>query len=166
MLKKAQQILRNTIKAADNQELGLISSLASRSVKSLLQGVSEDQKQEVLQSGNPNYISYNKLQSLARRLLSQWWLVIGQAYSLGYVQPIGSLVGFAGVNVHQVLTVLALHSAAPLEFTLALGDPFDSHGVVAPPTAHDLTAVCASRGLVAHSTCCAQRPCKKMHILF
>lgn len=90
--------------------------------------------------------------------------VIGQVSSLGYVQPVGSLVGLAGVNVHQVLAVFALHSAAPLELALALGDTFDTHGVIAPPTAHDLTAVCASRGLVAHSACCAQGACKEIYI--
>lgn len=54
-------------------------------------------------------------------------------------------MGLAGVDVHHVLTVFALHGAAPLELALALGDTLDTHGVVAPPTAHDLTAVRASR---------------------
>lgn len=63
---------------------------------------------------------------------------------LGYVQPVGSLVGFAGVNVHYVFTVFALHSAAPLELALTLSDTFDSHGVIATPTAHDFTAIYAS----------------------
>ena len=62
----------------------------------------------------------------------------------------------AGVDVHHVLAVAALHGAAPLEPALALGDAFDAHGVVAPPTAHDLAAIRASRGLVAHSACSAQ----------
>lgn len=87
--------------------------------------------------------------------------VIGHTSLSGYVQPIGSSVGLAGVNVHHVLAVLALDSAAPLEFALALGDAFHAHGVVAPPTAHDLTAVCPSGGLVTHSACCAQRTCKE-----
>lgn len=64
--------------------------------------------------------------------------------ALGYVQPIGTRVGLAAVNIHYVLAVFALHRAAPLELAFTLGDAFDSHGVVAPPTAHDLTAVCAS----------------------
>lgn len=58
--------------------------------------------------------------------------------------------------VHGFLTVLTLHGAAPFELALALGDLLDSCCVVAPPTAHDLAAVRASRGLVAHSACCAQ----------
>lgn len=62
----------------------------------------------------------------------------------------------AGVNVHDVLAVAALDSAAPLELALALGDPFDAHGVVAPAAAHDLAAVGASGGLVAHPACSAQ----------
>ncbi len=70
--------------------------------------------------------------------------MIGQVSSLGYVQPIRSFVGLAGVNVHHLLAVIALHSAAPLEFALTLGDTFDTHCVIAPPTAHDLTAVSSS----------------------
>lgn len=89
--------------------------------------------------------------------------LIGQVSSLGYVQPIWSLVGLAGVNVHHVLAVFALHGAAPLEFALALGDTLDTHSVIAPPTAHDLTAVCASGGLVAHSACCPQGACCAVH---
>ena len=79
-----------------------------------------------------------------------------QVSSLSHVQPNRSLVGFAGVNVHNVLTVSALHRAAPLELALALGDTFDAHGVVASSAAHDLAAICASRGPVAHSASCAQ----------
>lgn len=90
--------------------------------------------------------------------------LIGQVSSLGYVQPIWSLVGLAGVNVHHVLAVFALYGAAPLEFALALGDTLDTHSVIAPPTAHDLTAVCASGGLVAHSACCPQGACKEMFL--
>lgn len=73
--------------------------------------------------------------------MSRWrlWML-----RLGYVQPVGSLVGLAGVNVHHVLAVFTLHSAAPLELALTLGDTFDTHSVIAPPTAHDLTAVCAA----------------------
>lgn len=70
--------------------------------------------------------------------------VIGQI-PLGYVQPIRSPVGLAGVNVHHVLAVFALYCAAPLKLALALGDALDSHGVVTPPTAHDLASVCAFR---------------------
>lgn len=88
--------------------------------------------------------------------------MIGRGFSLGGVQPIGPLVGLAGVNVHQVLAVAAFHGAAPLELALALGDAFDAHGVVAPPTAHDLAAVGASGGPVAHSACCAQGACKEI----
>lgn len=80
---------------------------------------------------------------------------------LGYVQPVGSLVRFAGVNVHDVFAVAALHSTAPLELTLALGNAFDAHGVIAPPAAHDLAAICASGGPVAHPARCAQGTWKK-----
>lgn len=69
----------------------------------------------------------------------------------------------AGVNVHNVLAVAALDSAAPLEFALALGDPFDAHGVVAPAAAHDLAAVGASGGLVAHPARSAQGTWEKIH---
>lgn len=79
---------------------------------------------------------------------------------LSDVQPIGSLVRLAGVNVHHLLAVAALHGAAPLELALALGDALGAHGVVAPPTAHDLAAVHAPRGLVAHSACRSQGPWK------
>jgi len=70
--------------------------------------------------------------------------VFGPVSLLGYVQPIGSLVRLAGVNVHNFLAVFALHSAAPLELALTLGDTLDAHGVVASSAAHDLAAVCAS----------------------
>lgn len=60
------------------------------------------------------------------------------------------------MDVHDVLAVAALDSTAPLELALALGDAFHSHGVVAPPTTHDLAAICASGGLVAHPASCAQ----------
>ncbi len=64
--------------------------------------------------------------------------------SSGLVQPLGSFGGFARVYVHSFFTVLALHGAAPFELALAFGDLLDSRGVIAPPTAHDLTAICAS----------------------
>lgn len=88
--------------------------------------------------------------------MSLWplWLV-GSPW-LSDIQPIRSLVRLAGVNVHHLLAVGALHGAAPLELAFALGDALDAHGVVAPPTAHDLAAVQASGGLVAHSACRAQ----------
>lgn len=87
--------------------------------------------------------------------------VIGQV-SLSYVLPIRSPVGLAGVNINHVLTVFALHSTAPLELAFTLGDTFDPHGVIAPPTAHDLTAIRACWWLVAHSACCAQRAWEEM----
>lgn len=68
------------------------------------------------------------------------------------------------MNVHNVLAVAALDSAAPLELALALGDSFDAHGVVAPPTAHDLAAVGASGGLVAHPPRSAQGTWEKIHM--
>lgn len=69
--------------------------------------------------------------------------------SSGLVQPFGSFWGLACVYVHGLLTVLTLHSTAPFEFALALGDLLDSRGVVAPPTAHDLAAVCTTWCLIA-----------------
>ena len=64
--------------------------------------------------------------------------------SSGLFQPFSSFGGFARVYVHSFLTVLTLHGAAPFELALTLGDLLDSRGVVAPPTAHDLTAICAA----------------------
>ena len=81
--------------------------------------------------------------------------------SSGEVQPAGSFVGLAGVNVHRVLTVLALHGAAPPELTLALCDALHPHRVVAPPTAHDLAAVRPPGRLVADPPGCSQRACRK-----
>lgn len=78
---------------------------------------------------------------------------------LGDVQPVGSLVRLAGVNVHHLLAVAALHGAAPLELAFTFGHALDAHGVVAPPTAHDLTAVCATRGLIADATGSTQGTC-------
>lgn len=60
------------------------------------------------------------------------------------------------MNVHHLLAVVAFHRAAPLELAFALGDAFDAHGVVSPAAAHDLAAVGALRGLVAHSARCAK----------
>ena len=77
----------------------------------------------------------------------------------GLVLPIGSLGGLAGVYVHGLFAVLTLHGAAPLELALTLGDALDSRGVVAPPTAHDLTAVSAARRLVADATGRPQGTC-------
>lgn len=75
-----------------------------------------------------------------------WGRIAGgvRGVSSGLVQPLGSFGGFARVYVHGLLTVLTLHGAAPFELALALGDLLDSGGVVAPPTAHDLTAVGAA----------------------
>lgn len=64
--------------------------------------------------------------------------------SSGLIQPLCSFRCLAGVYVHSLLAVLALHGAAPFELALALGDLLDSRGVVATPTAHDLAAVCAA----------------------
>lgn len=75
--------------------------------------------------------------------------------SSGLVQPFGSFGRFARVYVHSFLAVLTLHGAAPFELALTLGDLLDSRGVVAPPAAHDLTAVCAARCLIADSPSCA-----------
>ena len=94
--------------------------------------------------------------------MSQGATVTCCSSSLGHVQSVGSLVGLAGVNVHRVLAVFALHGATPLELALALGDARDPHGVVAPPTAHDLAAVRAFRRLVAHSARCAQGAWEEM----
>lgn len=75
-------------------------------------------------------------------------------------------MGLTGVNVHNFLAIFALHRAAPLELTLALGDTFDPHGVVAPAAAHDLTAVCASGRLVTHSACRSQGACGEKENMF
>lgn len=82
------------------------------------------------------------MQSIAHRMSAT--TVIGQVSSLGRVQLIGLVVGLADVNVHHVLAVTALYSAAPLELALTLGDTFDTHGVITPPAAHDIAAICAS----------------------
>ena len=63
--------------------------------------------------------------------------------------------------VHGFLTVLTLHGTAPFELALALGDLLDSCCVVAPPTAHDLTAVSAPRCLIANPSSRAQGACTK-----
>lgn len=65
-------------------------------------------------------------------------------------------MGLARVNIHLVLAVFALHGTAPLELALALRHALDWHGVVAPPTTHDLTAVRPARRLVTHSAGGAQ----------
>lgn len=61
--------------------------------------------------------------------------------------------------VYGLLAVLALHSAAPFELALTLGDLHYSSCVIAPPTAHDLTAICASGGLIADAASSAQGTC-------
>lgn len=76
--------------------------------------------------------------------------------SSGLVQPFGPFRSFACVYVHGFLAVLALHSAAPFELALALGDLHYPSGVIAPPTAHDLTAVCATGRLIADAASSAQ----------
>lgn len=68
----------------------------------------------------------------------------GRGVSSGLVQPFGSFGGLARMYVYSFLAVLTLHSAAPFELALTLGDLFDSGGVVAPPAAHDLAAVGAA----------------------
>lgn len=57
---------------------------------------------------------------------------------------------FTSVDVHRFLTVSALHSAAPFELAVAFGHAVYTGGVVPATAAHDLTAVHASGGLVAH----------------
>lgn len=79
--------------------------------------------------------------------------------SSGLVQPFGPFRSFACVYVHGFLAVLALHSAAPFELALALGDLHYPSGVIAPPTAHDLTAVCATGRLIADAASSAQGTC-------
>lgn len=64
--------------------------------------------------------------------------------SSGLVQPFSSFGGFARMYVHSFLTVLTFHGATPFELALALSYLLDSRGVVAPPTAHDLTTICAA----------------------
>lgn len=68
----------------------------------------------------------------------------GGEVTSGLVQPLCSFRGLACVYVHGFLTVLTLHSTAPFELALALGDLLHSGGVIATPTAHDLTAICTT----------------------
>lgn len=83
------------------------------------------------------------------------------APSSGLVQPFGAFRGLARVYVHGLLAVLTLHGAAPFKLALTLGDLLHSRGVVAPPAAHDLAAVCAARRLVADAPSCAQGACER-----
>lgn len=123
--------------------------------------VSPKSPQEGLKARGITKDSYAGPAVVSRRLKESLATGIEGVSVLGHIQPIGSLMRFAGVNVHDVLAVAALHSTTPLELTLALGDAFDAHGVIAPPAAHDLAAICASGGLVAHPARCAQRTWKK-----
>lgn len=68
----------------------------------------------------------------------------------GLVQPLSPFGSFTRVHIHSVLALLAAHSAAPVELALALGDAGDARGVVPPPAAHHLAAVCPTGHLVAH----------------
>ena len=56
-----------------------------------------------------------------------------------------SRLALAGVHVHLLVAVLAVHGAAPVELALALGGPADPRRVVASTAAHHLTAVDAAR---------------------
>lgn len=69
-------------------------------------------------------------------------------------RPVGALRGLARVHIQGLQAVLAAHSTAPVELTLALGHPGDAGGVIASPTAHDFAAVHASGSQVAHTACC------------
>lgn len=71
-------------------------------------------------------------------------------------RPVGALGGLARVHVQGLEAVLTAHGAAPVELTLALGHPRDAGRVVASPAAHDLAAVHASGGQVAHASRCPQ----------
>ena len=62
----------------------------------------------------------------------------------------GSRLPLAGVQVDLHVAVLAVHGAAPMELALTLGGAANARRVVAPPTAHDLTAVHATGRPVAH----------------
>ena len=55
------------------------------------------------------------------------------------------------MQVYLQVAVLAAHGAAPVELALALGGAADARRVVAPPAAHDLTAVHAAGRPVAHA---------------
>lgn len=77
----------------------------------------------------------------------------------GLVQPLGPFGRFTRVHIHSVLTLLAAHSAAPVELALALGDAGDARGVVAAPAAHHLAAVCPAGHLAAHPARRAQGAC-------
>lgn len=60
------------------------------------------------------------------------------------------------MHVQGLQAVLTADGTAPVELTLTLGHPCDVGGVVASPAAHDFTAVHASGGQVAHTSCCTQ----------
>ena len=55
----------------------------------------------------------------------------------------------AGVNIHFLVAVAAVHLTAPVELALAFGGAADARRVVATATAHDLAAVCATSRPVA-----------------
>lgn len=76
----------------------------------------------------------------------------GEVCVSGLVQPFGTFRSFAGVNVDGLFAVFALHGAAPLKLTLALGDAFYACGVITPPTTHDLAAVSPPGRLVTEPT--------------
>lgn len=64
--------------------------------------------------------------------------------------------------VHSFLAVLTLHGTAPFELALTLGDLLDSRRVIAPPTAHDFTAICSTRSLVADTPSGTKRACGRV----
>lgn len=79
-------------------------------------------------------------------------VAVSAAHSHGVVRFIGTRVHrggvagwgvLAGVHVHPAATLLAADEAAPVKLALALVHLAHRLGVVAPPTAHDVTSVCA-----------------------
>lgn len=60
------------------------------------------------------------------------------------------------MHIQGLQAVLTADGTAPVELTLTLGHSCDMGGVVASPAAHDFTAVHASGGQVAHTSCCTQ----------
>lgn len=58
---------------------------------------------------------------------------------------------FAGKNLRPLATGVAFHKTAPLEFTVALPHLGVLMRVVAPPTAHEVTAVRVRRRPVAQA---------------
>lgn len=72
-----------------------------------------------------------------------------------------SCLAFTGVHVHLLVTVAAVHGAAPVELALTLGGAADPRRVVAAAAAHYLTAVHAAGRPVTDTPPRPHRPWRK-----